>query len=253
MVNVKWYIVMAMLILSVSSMKAQEEPMYRWEIGGGIGAMTYQGDFNGSIMSGKNTSPSFSVMLRRVFNPYTTLRANATYGKLKGSTKVEETYYPDFSTKINQSAGKEYTFNNSLLDLSFAFEYNFWPYGTGRDYRGAKRITPFIFGGLGFTYVKCSNGWKDYSNGNDGNGGDLTASIPIGLGVKYKVAQRVNLGLEWTAHFSLSDKLDGVKDPYRTMSSGMFKNTDCFSVLQATVTYSFGPQCKTCMNSDWTY
>ena len=39
-------------------------------------------------------------------------------------------------------------------------------------------------------------------------------SMPIGVGVKYKIGQRLNLGVEWAEHFSLSDNLDGKKDPY---------------------------------------
>jgi hypothetical protein len=49
-------------------------------------------------------------------------------------------------------------------------------------------------------------------------------------------------------HFSLSDKLDGVKDPYGIKSSGAFKNTDCYSTLQVSVTYDLWAKCKTCHN-----
>lgn len=74
--------------------------------------------------------------------------------------------------------------------------------------------------------------------------------MPLGLGVKYKIGPRLNLGLEWAVHFSLSDKLDGVKDPYGIESSGLFKNTDCYSALQLTLTYSFMAKCRTCHNAD---
>jgi len=56
------------------------------------------------------------------------------------------------------------------------------------------------------------------------------------------------LGVEWAMHFSLSDKLDGKKDPYTVSSSGIFKNTDCYSMLQVTLTYSFMAKCRTCHN-----
>ena len=64
--------------------------------------------------------------------------------------------------------------------------------------------------------------------------------------VKYKLAERVNLGVQWAMHFSASDKLDGAVDPYGIKSSGLFKNTDCYSVLQAFITYSFSAKCRTC-------
>ncbi|MCQ2221285.1 MAG: porin family protein, partial [Prevotella sp.] len=38
--------------------------------------------------------------------------------------------------------------------------------------------------------------------------------------------------------------------PYRINSSGIFKNTDCYSNLQVTLTYSFWEKCKTC-NKDF--
>ena len=68
--------------------------------------------------------------------------------------------------------------------------------------------------------------------------------------MKYKIADRMNLGVEWGVHFTLSDEIDGVKDPYYIESSGLFKNTDCYSALRVTLTYSFMAKCRTCHNAD---
>jgi hypothetical protein len=73
-------------------------------------------------------------------------------------------------------------------------------------------------------------------------------NLPIGLGLKYKVADRVNMAVEWSMHFSTSDLLDGVEDPYGIPSSGMFKNTDCYSRLGLSVTYDLWAKCRTCHN-----
>lgn len=208
---------------------AQSDYQYRMEIGAGVGVVTYQGDLGGSLT--KNMQPMASVVLRRVFNPYMALKFSAAYGKLKGSSADSNTYYPDY-------AASQYRFNKTLVDAGVTYEYNFWPYGTGQDYRGAKRFTPFIFAGLGATYA-----------GGEGNSA-FTANVPIGLGVKYKAGKRLNVALEWAEHFSMSDKLDGVKDPYGIKSSGQFKNTDCYSAIQLTLTYSFMPKCRTCHNED---
>lgn len=208
---------------------AQSDYQYRMEIGAGVGVVTYQGDLGGSLT--KNMQPMASVVLRRVFNPYMALKFSAAYGKLKGSSADSNTYYPDY-------AASQYRFNKTLVDAGVTYEYNFWPYGTGQDYRGAKRFTPFIFAGLGATYA-----------GDEGNSA-FTANVPIGLGVKYKAGKRLNVALEWAEHFSMSDKLDGVKDPYGIKSSGLFKNTDCYSAIQLTLTYSFMPKCRTCHNED---
>lgn len=219
-------LLMLMVLLPAARMSAQDDPQYRMEIGAGVGTVSYAGDFNGNVL--KNMQPMFSALWRYNFDPYKDLRFSATYGKLKGSSKDVDTYYPDYATE-------EYSFNRNLLDVSLVFEYNFWPYGTGRDYRGAKRLTPYIYGGIGAT-----------SASGGGSKSVFTANVPIGLGVKYKLNERMNLGLDWGIHFSLSDELDGVKDPYQVKSSGMFKNTDCYSMLQLTLTYSFKAKCRTC-------
>ena len=219
-------LLMLMVLLPAARMSAQDDPQYRMEIGAGVGTVSYEGDFNGNVL--KNMQPMFSALWRYNFDPYKDLRLSATYGKLKGSSKDVDTYYPDYATE-------ESSFNRNLLDVSLVFEYNFWPYGTGRDYRGAKRLTPYIYGGIGAT-----------SASGGGSKSVFTANVPIGLGVKYKLNERMNLGLDWGIHFSLSDELDGVKDPYQVKSSGMFKNTDCYSMLQLTLTYSFKAKCRTC-------
>ena len=216
----------AMLCLGL---QAQDEYEYKMEIGVGAGMTSYEGDFNGSIL--KNMQPSASFILRRVLNPYMALKLDFTYGKLKGSSADAKTWYPELHDNPVE-------FSYSLMDLSLAYEYNFWPYGTGREYRGAKRLTPFVFLGVGATYVKTPDK------------GVFTANVPIGLGVKYKIGKRLNLGLEWAMHFSLSDELDGVADPYGIESSGMFKNTDCYSMLKLTLTYSFMAKCKICNKDD---
>ena len=211
---------------SFFTLKAQDAPEYRLEVGGGAGVVTYLGDFNSSLT--ENMQPMGSLIGRYKMNPRMGLMLNISYGKQKGDIKSAKTWYPDAET-LPQS------FSNTLIDAGLKFEYNFWPYGTGREYRGAKPLTPYFGLGIGGTFTS-------------GNCSTATVNFPFALGIKYKVAERLNLGLEWAMHFSLSDKLDGVKDPYGIKSSGAFKNTDCYSTLQVSVTYDLWAKCKTCHN-----
>lgn len=219
------HILPLLFLLPALTMNAQDDPEYRMEIGAGGGMTGYLGDFNGSLTH--DLQPSATIVGRYNFNPYMGLKLAFTYGKLKGTSDDTDTYYPQY-------ADNPHTFSNPLYDLSLTYEYNFWPYGTGRDYRGAKRITPYVAGGLGLTVAQGTEKTA------------TTMNIPIGLGVKYKVGTRINLGLEWLMHFSLSDMLDGVEDPYTIQSSGLCKNTDCYSSLQLSITYSFSAKCVTC-------
>lgn len=214
-----------LMLAAMLNMNAQTDDEYLMEIGGGVGFLGYLGDYNNVLT--RDLQPMVTLLVRRNLNPYMGLRLAASFGKLKGDERDVKTVYP--STGVTP-----YSFSRTLTDVSLTYEYNFWPYGTGHDYYGAKRLTPFVFLGLGGTYA-----------GGDGSS-VFTANVPIGLGLKYKVGQRMNVGVEWAMHFSMSDKLDGRNDPYGITSSGMFKNTDCYSVLQLTLSYSFMPKCTTC-------
>lgn len=209
---------------------AQDEPEYKAEIGAGIGMAAYQGDLSGSITN--NMQPLFSLMARYRINPRSAFAFNIGIGKLKGSGTGLKTWYPEYQDR-------PLDFTNSMVDVVMKYEYNFWPYGTGREYRGAVPLTPYISGGLGFTNVSTPAG------------GVFTTGVPLGFGVKYKLAERVNATLEWMMHFTFSDKIDGVCDPYGIKSNGLFKNTDSFSVLQLTVSYDIWKKCKTCNNDNY--
>ncbi|MBR1548825.1 MAG: outer membrane beta-barrel protein [Prevotella sp.] len=206
---------------------AQDEPEYRLEIGGGIGLVAYQGDMNGSIL--KNQQPMLSIIGKYRFSPRTALGANISYGQLKGDAKGAATYYP--ATGVPDG----YSFKSKLADVGVRYEYNFWPYGTGNEYRGARRLTPYIYIGVGVTIAKPQQT-------------EVAMNMPLGCGVKYKVADRLNAAVEWTMHFTGSDLLDGTADPYGIKSSGLFKNTDCYSHLRLSLSYDLWAKCKTCHN-----
>ena len=218
-------LLIVMMMWTVAVARAQDDPEYRMEVGVGAGLSGYVGDFNNSLV--KNLQPMFSAVARYNFDPYMGLRLNVSYATMKGTSENAVTYYPDY-------AGTPYVFDNKCYTAAVTYEYNFWPYGTGRDYRGAKRITPFVFGGIGGAYVATPDK------------GRFTLDVPVGVGVKYRMGERLNLGLEWGFHLTGSDMLDGVKDPSYVPSSGLFKNTDCYTALQFTVTYSFMEKCTTC-------
>lgn len=222
---------MALLIalqgwLPQGGMAAQDEPEYRMEIGGGLALTAYEGDFNGNLL--RQLQPMAGAVAKYKMNPRMAWAASLRYGQLKGSSANVETWYP-------QLAANPIEFTSKVVDFDIRYEYNFWPFGTGREYHGAQPFTPFIALGAGIVWAKP--------------GKQVVAlQTPIGFGVKYKVANRVNLSAEWMMHFSGSDKIDGVKDPYGIKSTGLFKNTDGYSSLQVTITYEFMEKCKTCHN-----
>ena len=219
-------LLMLMVLLPAARMSAQDDPQYRMEIGAGVWTVSYEGDFYGNVL--KNMQPMFSLMARYRMNPRSALTMNIGFGKLKGTGTGLKTWYPEYQ-------GRQLDFNNSMVDVMMKYEYNFWPYGTGHEYRGAQRFTPYIYIGIGATIAKPEKT-------------EAAVNMPIGAGVKYKIGDRTNVAMEWTIHFTTSDKIDGVADPYGIKSSGLFKNTDGYSHLRLSLTYDIWRKCKTCNN-----
>lgn len=219
---IKGLLLTAMLLHATCSW-AQDEPEYRMEVGAAAGLLNYTGDFNGNLLKGMQ--PWFALTARYRLNPRMGLALNIGTGKIKGSTDDVDTWYPT----------ERYEFNHQLTEADIRYEYHFWAYGTGREYRGARRLVPFITFGLGLTH---------HSGDNSG----ITMNLPIGAGIKWKIAPRLNLSAEWVMRFTPSDKLDGREDIYGIKSSGLFKNTDCYSAIQVGLSYDLWAKCKICNN-----
>lgn len=224
----------ALLVALVT--QAQSEPEYRAEIGAGAGLTTYAGDMNGNLLKGMQ--PMGNLVAKYKLNPRMAWGLNIGLGQLKGSSKDSESWMPELTENpIN--------FKTSLFDMQMRYEYNFWAFGTGREYHGARPLTPFITFGLGFTIADAKVTQPGTENRKESS---FALQMPIGMGVKYKVADRLNLTAEWIMHFTGSDKLDGISTPYGIRNQGLFKNTDGYTTLQVSLTYEFWERCRTCHN-----
>jgi len=228
----KTLIIFALLAFSAPLFIEAQENEYRMEAGGMLGSSFYMGDANTSVPF-KNLHFAGGAMARYIINPHMALKANLTMGKISGNTENFDNKYPE---------NKQVSFSRNIFDLGTQFEYNFWGYGIGQEYKGYRRFTPYILGGMGFTFAPAPA--KDV----------FTVNFPIGVGVKYKIAQRLNIGCEITMRFSLSDNLDVtnkdgliLSDPYGIKGMGV-KNKDSYSFTTVFVTYDLFPKCRKCNN-----
>ncbi len=213
-----------MAAASTLALQAQDEVEYRMEIGAGGGIGFGLTDLNNRPFG--HPAGSGSAILRFVLNPRMAIKTQLGYTGLSGDTRNPQEFYPGADTTTPLA----YRFSGGVADLGATYELNFWPYGYHRGYQGYSRITPYIQFGLGLTY---------------GTAKAFTLNVPVGVGLKYKLRERLNIGLDWQMHFTLSDKLDGLDAPTRVSTSG-FKNKDHYSTLQLTLTYSFSPVCPDC-------
>lgn len=225
-ISQRYLAMLLIMVLSFSQTFANaQEKEYKMEIGGMLGGGFYLGDANYSAFY-KNTKAAFGALYRYNMNPRMAFKGNLTYGRVVGDAKKQKNIFPD-------AVGQQWDFDNPVVDLSCTYEISFWGYGTGTGYKGNKRLTPYIQLGLGATVGKSCG----------------SLNLPIGLGIKYKLAERWNVGLDWSMHFSFTDKLDGISDPYK-MESGVLKNKDSYSFTMLYLSYDFCPRRRECNNVD---
>lgn len=216
--------ILIVLLVAVSSFKgvAQEES-YRFDAGGQLGMAGYLGDASSSIFS--KPGVSFGASFRYLPDVRWAVRGVLNVMNLSGDTAGMDDVFP---------GGANYSFKSTVYDLGGRVEFNFFPYGIGETYKKLRRWTPYLTLGLGATLASCEG---------ENNFG---FNIPMGFGLKYKLRERLNLGLEFTMTKVFSDHVDGALADLQTIKSSFLKNTDWYSNISISLTYEFGKRCATC-------
>lgn len=216
-----------MLLAGLPAM-AQDDVEYRMELGAGAGVAFSLDDTNSRFYGATNMAGG--VLARFPLNPRMAVKTALSYARTAGSTTGLEEFYPANPGTVSPER-LDYTFSGGIVDLSALYELHFLPYGYKQGYLGHRRLVPYIQAGFGLTYATP--------------GKAFTVSLPVGAGLKYKLAARLNLGLEWRMHFTLSDKMDGLAAPLGIKSQG-FRNKDHYSFTLLTLTYDLAPKCPNC-------
>lgn len=223
------------IISSVSSfikLKAQDD--YKYEIGGMAGTSFYMGDANKTKLY-QNPGLSAGIIFRYNKDLRWSVKSNFVIGKVSGDTQSSGNKFP---------LGQEAEFSRMFYELGSQIEFNFFNYSDKFGYLGAKRISPYIFTGIGFT---LGSGEKTFFDVN----------VPLGIGVKYKIKDRLNLGFEFSFRKLFSDSFDVTKknedfnldEPYK-IKGNLLKNNDWYSLTMITLTWDFGARVCPCLNID---
>ena len=215
-----------MAIPSVSAQKDVES--YRFDAGLGVGMSGYLGDASANLLG--HPGIAVNAGMRYLFDSRWAAKAQISMATLSGNTADMDNVLPGLA---------EYKFNSTVYDIGFTGEANFFAYGIGETYKRLRRWTPFVSVGLGASVGSA--------------GGKMTGAfaIPLGVGVKFKINQRLNFNAEFTMTKTFTDRLDSpdLSDPYQIESS-FLKNTDWYSTLTVGISYEFGARCVTCHRID---
>lgn len=221
--------VVAMAILPSRGFSQDIVESYKYDIGVGLGMSGYLGDANESNLF-KHPGVAANVGVRYLIDSRWAAKVQVNLATLSGNTA-------DFDNVLPGNA--QYDFKSTVYDLSLKGEANFFAYGIGETYKRLRRWTPFVSLGVGVTMAS--------SAGNT----SAAFSIPMGVGVKFKISRRLNLNAEFTMTKVFGDKVDSkeLTDLYQIKSS-FLKNTDWYSTLTVGISYEFGPRCVTCHRID---
>lgn len=213
------YILVLVLLLAFTPAKAQDEGYFA-ELGLVGGGCFYMGDVNSTTLY-RNTNGMVGVVARYNVNPRFSLKADIVSAGIEGSTQSMEGSIP----------GDGIGFSRTIYDFGLQAECNFNAYGM-TSWNGSRRLVPYYLLGIGLTYAP-KPAEKVFA-----------VNFPIGLGLRYKLAERVNIGLEWTMRFTSTDKLDvtstlagtTLNDPFQIKGKG-FKNKDSYSFTMLYLTF----------------
>ncbi len=215
-------IIPAILAFCPLRASAQEES-YRFDIGGQIGMSGYAGDASSNLFS----HPGFAggVSFRYLPDVRWAVRGLFNVMGLSGDTTGMDDVLP---------GGATYDFKSTVYDLGGRVEFNFLPYGIGETYKQLKRVSPYLAVGVGVSLASCQGQTA------------VGFNIPMAFGVKYKLRERLNLGLEFAVTKVFNDHMDGPLADLHQIQTSFVRNTDWYSDISISLTYEFGKRCETC-------
>lgn len=204
------YVSALLIILSTAIYQVNAQT---WEMGGGVLAAGYIGDFNASNPL-KFTDPGAALFLKRNFNNYFSVKLNLAYASISGA---------DSLSSNQQFKDRNLSFNTSLGEISLIAELNFFNYV---PQIGKNKFTPFIFAGIGSVKYNPQATYNGQvydlrplvTEGQTTPYKERALAIPYGAGVKYNFAGQWNFIVDLGYRTTNTNYLDDVGGVYADKS-----------------------------------
>ncbi len=200
----------------VNSTRAQRyDYVQQGEFGITAGAAHYFGDLNTRAAINR-PKPALGIFFRKQFGNYVGMRISAHYAQLG---------YSDIYSKNDYQKTRNLSFNTNLWELTVQGDFNFFKFIPGDP---DHQFTPYVTLGAGiFTYDPYAYldskkeflrplGTEGQLIGYDGRKpyNSMAICIPLGVGVKYNLSEKLNLSFEISQRFTNTDYLDDVSKTY---------------------------------------
>jgi len=208
---------LAILIICLPiTLLAQNSIVQEGEFGIGLGAAHYFGDLNTRAKLNR-PKPAASIFFRKNFGNYIAMRVSGNFAQLG--------YSDIYNTHNEYMHRRNLSFNTNVWELGLQGDFNFYRFMPGEpDFR----FTPYVtFGVSFFNYDPYAylNGQKYFLRplGTEGQAIDslhrnpyssMAVAFPFGVGLKYSINDRINIGFEVVYRFTNTDYLDDVSTTY---------------------------------------
>ncbi|MBI1227343.1 MAG: outer membrane beta-barrel protein [Bacteroidetes bacterium] len=183
-----------------------------------LGGANYIGDLsnNSSNLYLKETKFAAGAFVRQNFNDLFAAKLGFNWARLSGqdANVRNDDYIHD----------RNLSFRSSILEFSLVGEFNILGY---QPYALSRPFSPYIFAGIAGTKfnpkARYLGNWEELQPlGTEGQGMEgfdspykrFAFAIPFGVGLKYALTDRINLGLEIGARPTFTDYLDDVSGKY---------------------------------------
>lgn len=233
-------IIVGLLVLFTSKTRSQSSLIPKYEIGIHAGAFIYQGDLTPNELGAFNTmKPGLGISATRNINSLYAVR----FQFLRGSLKADEAKYDDPAWRQQRN----FNFKTPVTELSLHVLRNVT--GLLPNEAGIINFNPYVFAGINYSFLKIRRDWTrfNYSHfaGESGVVNGLNEdinhkvpkgifSIPVGIGVRYGITEKLSFSLEGTYRILDTDYLDGF-----SQAANPDKN-DHYHTIMVGLIYSFG-------------
>lgn len=162
-------------------------------------------------------------------SPRHSYRASFTYGKISSK---------DINSDVSGRKLREFEFENTIKELSLGLEFNFFDFNL---HEPGFLITPYIYSGLSYFWYDDMYIDNDGIGNKDDTKGNI--AIPMTLGIKTRIAEKLIIGFEVGARYTFTDNLDGSNpdnEAYEKIRFGNLESNDWYVFTGFTLTYTFG-------------
>jgi opacity protein-like surface antigen len=192
-----------------------QQPYFEVGLMGGVA--NYYGDMTHDYVVPKESHPAYGGFIKYNLDPKKGFKFNVYSGTVSAADKN--------SDRANLKA-RNLSFTSNVTEVAFTFEYNFLGY---RPVEFKQRISPYAYAGLaGFHFnpqAYYEGEWYDLQPlGTEGQGMEIFPfreryrlyefAIPFGVGFKFAMTERWNIGVEYGARWTFTDYLDDVSRTY---------------------------------------